>query len=67
MKRLAADVALFVYYIAWLLLPLLELEGQWPWLFPLPSQYAIYLPIFLLLVGFTIVGTYLSYILLKGK
>lgn len=66
MKRLAADVLFFVYYTVWLLLPLLDLEGKWPWLFPLPSQYAIYLPIVLLFVGFTIIGTYLSYILLKS-
>jgi len=64
MNRFAIHIVLFIYYAIWLLLPIFDLEGQWK-LFPLPSIYAIYIPIVLLLIGFTIVGTFVGLLLLR--
>ncbi|KAK5963118.1 uncharacterized protein PWA37_004821 [Arxiozyma heterogenica] len=65
MNRLTMWILLYIYYAVWLLLPLFDLENKY-WLFPLPSRYAIYLPIWLLLIGFTLVGLCLSTIILKN-
>lgn len=65
MNRLTIWVLLYIYYAIWLLLPLFDLENKY-WLFPLPSRYAIYLPIWLLLIGFLMVGIYLSIVILKN-
>lgn len=63
MNRFILLTVLFLYYAAWLLLPVFDLDGKLV-IFPLPSIYAVYLPIGLLIVGFTIVGTFLGTILL---
>lgn len=64
MNRFILLIVLFIYYTLWLLLPIFDLEGRWA-LFPLPSIYAVYLPIVLLLIGFTIVGTFTGVLLLR--
>ena len=63
MNRLTVWILLYIYYAAWLLLPLFELENKY-WIFPLPSRYAIYIPIWLVLIGFTSVGVCLSSVIL---
>lgn len=63
MNRFLLLTALLIYYAVWLLLPVLELDGKLR-AFPLPSIYAIYLPIVLLIIGFTIVGSFLGVMLL---
>ena len=64
MNRFVIHIILFIYYTIWLLLPIFDLENKWK-IFPLPSIYAIYVPIILLLIGFTIVGTFVGVLLLR--
>lgn len=66
MNRFLLLTLAVLYYTVWLLLPVFELEGKIS-LFPLPSIYAVYLPIVLLLIGFTTVGTFLGGLLLFDK
>ncbi|GAV48163.1 hypothetical protein ZYGR_0I04600 [Zygosaccharomyces rouxii] len=63
MNRFLLLTSAFIYYIIWLLLPVFELDGKTA-LFPLPSAYAVYLPIMLLIIGFTLIGTFLGSLLL---
>lgn len=63
MNRFLLLTVLLIYYAVWLLLPVLELDGKLK-AFPLPSVYAIYLPIILLMIGFTVVGTFLGIMLI---
>lgn len=63
MNRFAVLVIVFGYYLAWLLLPIFELEGKF-WLFPLPSVYAVFLPIVLLMVGVFLVISFLGLLLI---
>lgn len=63
MNRFLLLTVAMAYYTVWLLLPVFELDGKMK-LFPLPSIYAVYLPIGLLLVAFTMVGTFLGVLLL---
>ncbi|CCH60667.1 hypothetical protein TBLA_0D01590 [Henningerozyma blattae CBS 6284] len=67
MNRFVLLVILFIYYMTWLILPMFEFEDRIPYLFPIPSVYAIYLPIWLLLIGFTLVGTFLGFLLLTTE
>ena len=66
MNRFALLIIFFIYYVVWAILPIFEQEGKWI-IFPLPSIYAVYLPIVLLLGGFTIVGTFLGVLMLRGE
>ncbi|AQZ09925.1 YIL102C-A [Zygosaccharomyces parabailii] len=66
MNRFLFLTAAFAYYTVWLLLPIFDLDRVIP-LFPLPSVYAVYIPIILLLAGFTLVGTFLGCLLLFDK
>lgn len=63
MNRFLLLTVVLVYYAVWLLLPVLELDGKLK-AFPLPSIYAVFLPIALLIIGFTIVGSFLGVMLL---
>ncbi|EDO18494.1 hypothetical protein Kpol_1032p91 [Vanderwaltozyma polyspora DSM 70294] len=65
MNRFFILTAAFLYYLIWLILPIFELDEALI-LFPLPSIYAVYIPIFLLLLGFALVGSYLGYLLIKA-
>ncbi|CAR56741.1 uncharacterized protein KLLA0_E11727g [Kluyveromyces lactis] len=56
MKTFSIILALFIYYCVWLLLPIFDLDQKVS-LFPLSSQYAVGIPILLLLLGTSIVGT----------
>lgn len=62
MNRFILLTLLLLYYTIWLLLPVFDLDRK-SVIFPLPSIYAVYLPIVLLIIGFTIVGTFLGVIL----
>ncbi|CUS23676.1 LAQU0S11e01772g1_1 [Lachancea quebecensis] len=62
MNRFAILVILFTYYLVWLLLPIFELEDK-VWLFPLPSKYAVILPILLVNVGVFLVVSFLGLLL----
>lgn len=64
MKTFTIVLALFVYYCVWLLLPIFDLDEQL-FLFPLPSKYAVSLPIVLLLIAVSVVGASLSLLLLN--
>ncbi|ADJ41754.1 ACR063W-Ap [Eremothecium gossypii ATCC 10895] len=66
MLKFALLLGIFSYYTAWLLLPIFDLDGKL-WLFPLPSLYAVLLPIVLLLCGAFIVGSSLGALLLTSK
>ncbi|QGN14289.1 hypothetical protein FIM1_946 [Kluyveromyces marxianus] len=55
-------VGLFLYYCIWLLLPIFDLDQQFA-LFPLPSKYAVSIPIVLLLIATSIVGTSLAIVM----
>ncbi|QLG70538.1 hypothetical protein HG535_0A04780 [Zygotorulaspora mrakii] len=63
MNRFALLTVAMLYYTVWLLLPVFELDNKLS-MFPLPSIYAVYLPISLLLLGFAMVGTFLGVLLL---
>lgn len=64
MNRFVLHILAFIYYAVWLLLPIFDLEGRWA-VFPFPSIYAVYIPIVLLLIGFTIIGTFVGVLLLR--
>ncbi|CCC69743.1 hypothetical protein NCAS_0D01620 [Naumovozyma castellii] len=65
MNRFFLLLLVVLYYTIWLLLPMFGWEDKVPiLLFPLPSVYAIYLPIFLLLLGTVLIGTFLGLLLL---
>ncbi|CCE61923.1 hypothetical protein TPHA_0B02500 [Tetrapisispora phaffii CBS 4417] len=63
MNRFLVLTFAFIYYLIWLVLPIFELDRKL-YLFPLPSVYAVYLPILLLLLGVILVGSYMGYLLL---
>lgn len=66
MNRFLLLTSAFIYYIIWLILPVFELDSKTV-LFPLPSAYAVYLPIILLIIGFTLIGTFLGSLLLFNE
>lgn len=63
MNRFILLTVLLVYYATWLLLPVFDLDQKLI-IFPIPSIYAVYLPIVLLIIGFMIVGSFLGAMLL---
>ncbi|EJS43325.1 YIL102C-A [Saccharomyces arboricola H-6] len=67
MNRFVLICLFFTYYVAWSLLPIFEIENSnaiISLLFPISSDVAIFLPIFLLLLGFTLTGSLLGVLLL---
>ncbi|CCK70938.1 uncharacterized protein KNAG_0F02760 [Huiozyma naganishii CBS 8797] len=66
MNRLTIWILLYLYYAVWLILPIFDLEGKYI-IFPLPSRYAVFLPIWLLLIGFASVGTYLGVLTIRAS
>ncbi|CCF58327.1 hypothetical protein KAFR_0E01730 [Kazachstania africana CBS 2517] len=54
-----------VYYFTWLLSQMFNFDNSF--LFPIPSEYAIFLPIFLLIIAFMLVGTLLGLLLLANS
>ncbi|KAH3899375.1 uncharacterized protein SCDLUD_004818 [Saccharomycodes ludwigii] len=58
--------AFFTYYLVWLFLPIFDLKSYHlvNSLFPIPSIYAVYLPIAIVLGGSLIVVTFLGYLLI---
>ncbi|AMD22736.1 HHL034Cp [Eremothecium sinecaudum] len=65
MFKLTLVVLAFIYYTTWLLLPVFNLDGACL-LFPIPSKYAVLLPIILLLFGVLLVGTFIGVLLMGG-
>ncbi|CCD24469.1 uncharacterized protein NDAI_0D01550 [Naumovozyma dairenensis CBS 421] len=63
MNRFALILVIAAFYTLWLFLPIFGWDGKIPF-FPIPSDYAIYLPIFLLMTGFTLIGTFLGFLLI---
>ncbi|CAI4065305.1 hypothetical protein N7582_002949 [Saccharomyces uvarum] len=69
MNRFVLICLFFAYYTVWSLLPIFEIENSNPvisLLFPISSDIAIFLPIFLLLIGFTLTGSVLGVLLLRS-
>ncbi|SCV05531.1 LANO_0H09538g1_1 [Lachancea nothofagi CBS 11611] len=66
MNRFALLTLLFVYYLVWLLLPIFQLENTIVG-FPLPSIYAVILPILLLLAGLFLVVSFLGMLVVSAK
>ncbi|CAI7091615.1 BEM_collapsed_G0027490.mRNA.1.CDS.1 [Saccharomyces cerevisiae] len=69
MNRFVIICLLFTYYVIWSLLPIFEIENSNPvvsLLFPISSNVAIFLPIFLLLIGFTLTGSVLGVLLIRS-
>ncbi|AJR49148.1 hypothetical protein H811_YJM1400I00077 [Saccharomyces cerevisiae YJM1400] len=69
MNRFVIICLLFTYYVIWSLLPIFEIENSNPvvsLLFPISSNGAIFLPIFLLLIGFTLTGSVLGVLLIRS-
>ena len=69
MNRFVLICLFFAYYVVWSLLPIFEIENSNPiisFLFPISSDVAIFLPIFLLLIGFTLTGSLLGALLLRS-
>lgn len=63
---LLAATAIFIYYTIWtFVLPFLS-EDQLIQKFFLPREYAIKLPALLLIIGVTLVGIFVSSVLLKS-
>lgn len=64
MYRVVLLTLLFTYYTVWLVLP--AFDAKWiQWAFPWPSEWAIMIPIVLLLIGFGIVGTFGGILLIR--
>ncbi|ODQ61292.1 hypothetical protein WICANDRAFT_28825 [Wickerhamomyces anomalus NRRL Y-366-8] len=58
---------LFVYYLSWLFLtPFLDQDSIIQNLYP-PIDYAIKIPLFLLLIAFVTIGTYVSLLLINSN
>lgn len=66
MNRLTIWIILYLYYIIWLCLPLFDYENKL-FFFPLPSKYAIFIPVYLLLIGFILCGGYMSFVILRDS
>ncbi|QPG74325.1 hypothetical protein FOA43_001652 [Brettanomyces nanus] len=63
---LLAATAIFVYYSIWtFVLPFLD-EDQFIQKFFLPREYAIKIPVVLLIIGVTLIGIFISNVLIKS-
>ncbi|SCU86817.1 LAME_0D07778g1_1 [Lachancea meyersii CBS 8951] len=63
MNRFVLVTGVFLYYLAWLLLPIFDIENTLPG-FPLPSIYAVICPVVLLLTGLFCVVSFLGILVL---
>ncbi|CDO94714.1 unnamed protein product [Kluyveromyces dobzhanskii CBS 2104] len=66
MKTFFVILALFIYYCVWILLPIFDLDRTLS-IFPFTSKYAVSIPIVLLLLATSIVGTSLAVLLWKDS
>ncbi|EFA84648.1 dolichyl-phosphate mannosyltransferase 2 regulatory subunit [Heterostelium album PN500] len=67
LSLLLFSITVFVYYTAWVILSPFIDSDHWIHQYFLPREYGIIIPLMLVVVGLTVIGTFLGLVMVKSK